>query len=665
MLACLLILATCLTAANQLEAWAPSPPGGTLQGELFIRHDPQTCKHGLPFLDLADGRRFDGRGRVVDELAAPARPPIRTGYGLPCTLSWPRPSDTVAQLLSYRQGDQVVRRDVTCLTSREVAFRAPVRDCTVESLCSVPGEEGVWCSHLQHLQVDVRGVFPFAGNPAAAGDHQDGPGASARFREAFDAARIPVASTWSAVRWDLLVTDPVAHVLRRVTPEGVVSTFSGEPDQAGHQDSPGLLQRMGAVWSRQPAPRPRFNRPTYLAARKFPGIYDWEVLVSDSGNHVVRRVGLDGQVDTLAGAPAQAGHHDADDPRQALFNDPRGIAVDPEGNAFVADRGNQVIRRIARGGQVTTLAGSPGQPGTADGIGRSARFTALTGLAWKGTGDRGGILFALDGHAVRAVSLPDGVVATVLGQVDAPGFRDAPPGEPGSLALRRPCLRNPAGIRCRGGEIQLADTGNHAIRRADLEQATLLTVAGDPQAPETRWGLLRDGIPGALGPGYAALEAPTALVGRPPGPEGPLLVCAGRGLAEIRDGCEERDTVSLAEVECRPENRIGSRTMMVVFRALACDHQQRSMVRAIHYSVDFLDPGGALACRREGQGFSGLLVMVQGAFTQSGQGAVVIRCATEEGVSAGAQVRVPVGCQDSPGTVPRIRQIRPEPGATP
>jgi hypothetical protein len=122
-----------------------------------------------------------------------------------------------------------------------------------------------------------------------------------------------------------------------------------------------------------------------------------------------------------------------------------------------------------------------------------------------------------------------------------------------------------------------------------------------------------------------------------------VLVCAGRGLGEIRDGREVRDTVALADVECRPENRIGSRTMMVVFRALTADRHQRSQVREIHYSVDFLDPGGALACRREGHGLSALLVAVQGGFTRAGQGTVVIRCATEEGVSAGAQVAVPVG----------------------
>lgn len=116
----------------------------------------------------------------------------------------------------------------------------------------------------------------------------------------------------------------------------------------------------------------------------------WELLVSDSGNQVIRQVNTAGQVGTLAGVPGQAGHFDADKPRQALFNDPRGLAVDAKGNTYVADRGNRVIRRIAAAGPVTTVAGSPGVGGTADGVQNSAQFTNLKSLAWNPGGAPGG-----------------------------------------------------------------------------------------------------------------------------------------------------------------------------------------------------------------------------------------------------------------------------------
>jgi hypothetical protein len=124
-----------------------------------------------------------------------------------------------------------------------------------------------------------------------------------------------------------------------------------------------------------------------------------------------------------------------------------------------------------------------------------------------------------------------------------------------------------------------------------------------------------------------------------------MVVCAGRALVAVHDRIEVRDTLTLTEVECRPENRIGSRALMVVFRALTFDPQHRSTARAVLYSVDFVDPDGTLADRREGQATSSELAVVQGAFTRTGKGRVVVRCVTEEGVSAGAQVVVAVGGQ--------------------
>jgi len=151
---------------------------------------------------------------------------------------------------------------------------------------------------------------------------------------------------------------------------------------------------------------------------------------------------------------------------------------------------------------------------------------------------------------------------------------------------------------------------------------------GDPAADLTRWGLLRDGAPGTLGPCQAALESPTALSAGPA--EGAaMMVCAGRCLAAIRDGGEVRDTPRVTEVACR---NLEGANRAVTFRVLTLDPQKRSTARGFHYSVDFLEPDGTLSDRREGHARSSDLVMALGA----GTGGVTIRCVTDEGVAAGA-----------------------------
>jgi hypothetical protein len=224
---------------------------------------------------------------------------------------------------------------------------------------------------------------------------------------------------------------------------------------------------------------------------------------------------------------------DSPDPLEARFGCLRGIAADPDGHVYVADEGNHVIRVIDRAGPVTTLAGTPRQPGSGDGVGDGAEFRELKGLACGAAQGRQGTLYVLDRHAVRAVSFPEGVVETVIGQVDTPGFQDVLPGGP----LRDPCLNDPAGIRWSGGLLYIADTGNHAVRVADLKAGILHTLVGDPGQVLPRPGLLRDGIPGPLDEGYGALGWPTAVApaGGVRGPGGTLLVCDTQAVVKVRD----------------------------------------------------------------------------------------------------------------------------------
>ena len=119
-----------------------------------------------------------------------------------------------------------------------------------------------------------------------------------------------------------------------------------------------------------------FNRPSYMALNQATG----DLYVSDSGNHVIRRIGSDNAVITLAGT-GQAGSNDGHN-TQATFNNPQGLALDDQGHLWVVDSGNHTIRSIELvSGQIETIAGSPGTPGNANGAGEQARFNFPLGIA--------------------------------------------------------------------------------------------------------------------------------------------------------------------------------------------------------------------------------------------------------------------------------------------
>ena len=140
----------------------------------------------------------------------------------------------------------------------------------------------------------------------------------------------------------------------------VVSTFAGGAGLAGSQDGLG--------------PAARFNAPRGLAAAP-----DGSVYVADSGNHTIRRITPDGVVTTVAGEAGVSGSNDGP-ALQAHLNTPSGIDVDAEGEIVIADTGNHVIRMLTSDGMLVTIAGAPGVAGFADGNGDQARFNGPVGL---------------------------------------------------------------------------------------------------------------------------------------------------------------------------------------------------------------------------------------------------------------------------------------------
>jgi hypothetical protein len=132
------------------------------------------------------------------------------------------------------------------------------------------------------------------------------------------------------------------------------------------------------------------------------------VYVADKSNFTIRQITPTGRVSAFAGFPGIPG--DADGPGSyARFRDPHGVAVDSAGNIYVADTGNNTIRKMNSFGMVKTLAGMAGRAGDADGIGNNARFSNIQSVV---AGD-GGNIYVLDGDTIRKIT-PTGIVTTLL-----------------------------------------------------------------------------------------------------------------------------------------------------------------------------------------------------------------------------------------------------------
>ncbi|RME90004.1 MAG: hypothetical protein D6766_13870 [Verrucomicrobia bacterium] len=195
-------------------------------------------------------------------------------------------------------------------------------------------------------------VSTLAGKVGVAGA-ADGKGEEARFNL--------VAGVAVDGEGNVLVADRLNHAIRRVTPDGMVSTIAGTPGRPGYRDGAAL-----EAW---------LNQPTAVAAAP-----DGRVVFADTGNHLIRQITPDGRVETLAGWPGHPGYADGPGDR-ARFLYPRGVAVDSRGNTWVADTANHVLRCITPDGRVSTPAGQPGRRGWIDATGPWARFRELRGVA--------------------------------------------------------------------------------------------------------------------------------------------------------------------------------------------------------------------------------------------------------------------------------------------
>jgi sugar lactone lactonase YvrE len=319
-----------------------------------------------------------------------------------------------------------------------------------------------------------------AGEPGGSGN-ADGPGAVARFNAPDGVATDAAANVY--------VADYTNNTIRKISSAGRVTTLAGIPGQSGANDGPGV----GAL----------FNGPSGLRVDNAGNIY-----VADFGNDTIRKVTSAGVVSTLAGSAGFAGASNGVG-TNALFNGPVAVALDAATNIYVADYGNNTIRKVTSTGVVTTLAGSAGQAGTNNGTGTNALFyypcdvavdaatnlyvpdlgnetirkitsagvvTTLAGVPGVSGTNNGADAVALfntpisvaldsatnlyvadyDNNMIRKVSAA-GMVTTLAGSVPQPGSADGA----GTLAQ----FNNPSSVAVdAAANVYVADEHNHTIR---------------------------------------------------------------------------------------------------------------------------------------------------------------------------------------------------------
>ncbi len=230
------------------------------------------------------------------------------------------------------------------------------------------------------------------------------------------------------------------------------STLAGAAGSSGTAD--------GTLASTSAASTARLAQPAGIALYSAGNVY-----VADTGNSTIRKISISG-VSTLAGMAGTTGSTDGTG-TSALFTNPTGLAVDLSGNVYVADSGNNTIRKITTGGAVTTFAGKAGASGSADGTATAALFNNPTAIAIDGSGN----LYVADtgNNTIRKITA-SGAVSTLAGTAGSTGSTD---GFSSSASFSRP-----SGVAVDSLQnVYVADTGNSTIRAVDFA-GNVTTLAG-------------------------------------------------------------------------------------------------------------------------------------------------------------------------------------------
>ena len=295
---------------------------------------------------------------------------------------------------------------------------------------------------IRKLVISSGAVTTLAGKPGTSGT-VDGTGTAARFDRP--------AGIWGDGSGNLYVADTNSDSIRKVViSTGAVTTFAGSTTGVdGTSDGTGTAARFDA-------PRGIWGDATHL-------------YVADTDNNTIRKIVISSAlVSTFAGTADVSGSVDATG-ASAQFNRPYEIVGDSS-SLYVTDRNNHTIRKIViSSAEVTTLAGTAGSFGSTDDTGAAARFQSPIGITLEG-GDL--YVVGASNDTVRKIVPGTGVVTTLAGTVGS-GFVSLD--GTGTSAK----FGDPEGIIGDGaGNLYVAETGSHTIRKVVISSAVVTTIAG-------------------------------------------------------------------------------------------------------------------------------------------------------------------------------------------
>ncbi len=290
-------------------------------------------------------------------------------------------------------------------------------------------------------------ITTFAGTGAKGFSGDGGPSSSAQLNNPFAISRGPDGA--------LYICDTDNHRIRKVTPEGTISTVAGNGTR-GYSGDGG------------PATAAALNEPYEMRWSPAGDLFFVERL-----NHIVRRIATKtGLIFTVAGTGQPGFSGDGGPAIQAQFNQPHSLVFDRDGDLYICDILNHRIRRIdMKSGTISTFAGTGEKKPAPDGA--PIAGTALSGPRALDIDRDGNLWLALrEGNAVYKLDLKAGVLRHMAG-TGKPGFTGN-----GGLALAA-TLSGPKCVSIApDGNVYLADTESHSIRMIDLAKGTIELIAG-------------------------------------------------------------------------------------------------------------------------------------------------------------------------------------------